>query len=67
MDCLKKIREGAKDSLDNEKQKIKDIVKAINATGNEKMMAEMDKIMNSMKKEEWFVWCQGDSMRSLIL
>jgi hypothetical protein len=52
MDCLKKIREGAKQGLDDEKQKIEDIVKAINASGNEKMMMEMGKIMDNMKKEE---------------
>lgn len=66
MDCLKKIREGAKQGLDDEKQKIEDIVKAINASGNEKMMMEMGKIMDNMKKEEWFAWRGGDAMLSSI-
>lgn len=47
---MKTIREGAKHGLDDEKKKIEDIVKAINASGNEKMMMEMGRIMDNMKK-----------------
>lgn len=56
MDSLKQIREGTKLGLDDEKKKIEEIVRAINASGNEKMMAEMGKIIDGVKKDEWFVW-----------
>lgn len=50
MDSLKRIREESKQGLDDEKKKIEEIVRAINASGNEKMMVEMGKIMDNLKK-----------------